>query len=250
MEDVYQNHIKKINEAQEKYINALTEEESKKFLLSIIQDNDNTCLQQNITPTGGSSRESSAMDEILTDSRETVYQHPTVAPDFPGPIRLKSYSANKNKGKHRKWCFCDSFGACNSDNHGVSHVAIDYNYGIGDGRYDIVVAIKHYGFEQYGIGASAWEKFKKAPNAYGHFVSARLSGPNSAGRQNYFQNGNNQTGKSLRGTLGVEVFEKGTSNQIWWGLWYFNYGNLGFGNSWGDQWLRCGHDYNFWFEDI
>ncbi|MDQ0902039.1 hypothetical protein QFZ80_005867 [Paenibacillus sp. V4I7] len=50
------------------------------------------------------------------------------------------------------------------------------------------------------------------------------------------------------GTLGVEVLEKNTTNTIWWGLWYFN---LGFKDhrDWGDQWLRCGHNYGFWLQD-
>ncbi|QUW20906.1 hypothetical protein JSQ81_13905 [Sporosarcina sp. Marseille-Q4063] len=246
MEDVYQKQIKNVEALKEQYLNSLSEEERNKYLLSILRDI--PYLRQNPVMLRNQDFKYSTRE-----SRETVYQCATISSDScqNPPIRLKYYEATKN-GNFRARCFCDAVSTCPSDYNGISWVSTYYNYGKGDGRYDIEVSINHFGLEYYGIGDSAWDKFIRAPIAYQHFTSARLSG-GEGGRGDYgdyFQNGNNQTKGPNTGTLGVKVFEKGTMNQIWWGLWYFNYGNLGFGNSWGDAWMRCGHDYEFRFDDI
>lgn len=163
------------------------------------------------------------------------------------PVVLINYWAEKNPNFRRR-CGCDSFGSCPSTNHGTSYVAVDYNHRKGPGKYNIRVWIKHYGKEYYGrwnTFEERWRKFQNAPRSYTHFTSAILSGPNASGRQNYFRNGHNDTPGLRTGTLGLEVYDKRTGRSVWRALYYFD---SGFG-SFGREWLRCGHDYGFQFED-
>ncbi|MDM8151634.1 hypothetical protein [Priestia megaterium] len=156
-------------------------------------------------------------------------------------IKLVEASAEKN-GNFRRRCGCDSFGSCPSSNHGESFVTIDYK-----GKYNVRVWIKHYGKENYGKGDTfekRWDSFQRAPASYNHFTSPIISGPGKSG--GYFQNGNNNTPGLRTGTLGLEAYDKGTGNWVWRVLYHFD---GGFG-SWGNQWLRCGHDYLFRFQDV
>ncbi|MED3977161.1 hypothetical protein P4639_27805 [Priestia megaterium] len=161
------------------------------------------------------------------------------------PVILQNSRATKN-GNFRSRCGCGSIESCSSENHGKSYVNIDYNYGVGKGKYKIRVSINHYGADYYGNNHEiAWNKFINAPNAYHLFTTHKLDGPGAPGRGGYFQSGNNDTPGRHTGALGLEVFDRNTDKTVWTALWYFK---NGFGN-WGDQWLRCGHDYAFWFKD-
>ncbi|EPY6430556.1 hypothetical protein [Clostridium sporogenes] len=166
------------------------------------------------------------------------------------PVILVNSWANKNPN-FRKRCGCDDVSSCPSTNFGTSYVAVDYNHGVGPGKYKIKVWIKHYGKEYYGKPGTfeeRWRKFQNAPRAYNHFSTDILPGPGAPGRQGYFRNGNNDTPASPyrnTGTLGLEVYDKRTNKSIWRALYYFD---QGFGN-WGREWLRCGHDYGFQFRD-
>ncbi|MFC5649026.1 hypothetical protein ACFPYJ_07760 [Paenibacillus solisilvae] len=150
------------------------------------------------------------------------------------PVEFE-YKATKNP-KFRDRCGCDDFGTCNSEWHGKSYISIAYG-----GKYDMVIHLNHYGLEYYGTESDAWEKFIHAPNTYHLWTS-----PKGNGGAGFFYSGNNDTPGEHTGALGVEIFEKESDQQLWWGLWYFS---EGFGNDWGQEWLRCGHDYDFWFKD-
>ncbi|MEH7644314.1 hypothetical protein [Bacillus toyonensis] len=145
-------------------------------------------------------------------------------------------------------CNCDGSGECSSYNHGKSYMAIDYNYGKGPGKYDIVVTIKRYGQEYYGLGEDAWYRFEHAPSTYTGNRTAKLGGPSAPGREFYFFNGNNETNGLRTGTIGVELFDKITGESVGGGLWYLNDGFPPL--PWGREWYRCGQDYDIWFEDI
>lgn len=163
------------------------------------------------------------------------------------PVILADFWANKNHKKFREQCGCTPGGSCSSKNRGVSFVAVDYNFGVGPGKYDIQVCINHYGKEYYGTENTfekRWYKFKHAPLAYIHFCTQKLSGPNAPGRQGLFQNDNNETYGKQTGTLGLEVFDKRTGESVYRSLYYFE---TGF--PWGEEWLRCGHNYGFQFKD-
>ncbi|OLS35448.1 hypothetical protein [Bacillus sp. MRMR6] len=185
----------------------------------------------------------------------TLQQRPIIVPDEVSseeyrqnaPVVLINSWATKNPN-FRKRCGCDDVSTCPSTNHGQSYAAVDYNYGKGPGKYNIKVWIKHYGKENYGKWPTfeeRWRQFQRAPIAYNHFQTAILPGPNAPGRQGYFRNGNNQTPGLRTGTLGLEVYDKRTGSSVWRSLYYFD---QGFG-SFGREWLRCGHDYGFQFED-
>lgn len=184
-----------------------------------------------------------------------LVQRPIISPDDVSsveyrqnaPVILVNSWAERNPN-FRKRCGCDDFGSCPSTNHGTSYAAVDYNHGVGPGKYNIKVWIKHYGKEYYGTPNTfeeRWRKFQNAPRAYNHFKTEILSGPGAPGRQGYFENGNNQTRGLRTGTLGLEVYDKTTGKSVWRSLYYFD---QGFGD-WGREWLRCGHDYGFQFKD-
>ncbi|WP_394548830.1 hypothetical protein [Priestia aryabhattai] len=184
-----------------------------------------------------------------------LVQRPIIIPDDvssaeereTAPVILTQSWATRN-ANFRSRCGCDSIGSCPSTNHGQSYAAVDYNYGVGPGKYNIRVWIKHYGKENYGQGDTfekRWNSFQRAPNSYNHFTTSILSGPGAPGRAGYFKNGNNDTPGLRTGTLGLEVYDKRTGNSVWRALYYFD---GGFGN-WGREWLRCGHDYGFEFKD-
>lgn len=187
-----------------------------------------------------------------------LVQGPIITPDDASsdeyrqeaPVILANFWANKNSNFRRR-CGCDAFGSCPSTNFGTSYAAVDYNFGVGPGKYKIKVWIKHYGKEYYGSRPTfeeRWRLFQRAPKSYNHFSTAILPGPGAPGRAGYFQNGNNNTPHSPyrnTGTLGLEVYDKVTNKSIWRALYYFE---EGFGD-WGREWLRCGHDYGFQFRD-
>ncbi|MED0945965.1 hypothetical protein [Bacillus mycoides] len=163
------------------------------------------------------------------------------------PVELVNHWVSKNRN-FRGRCGCSQHGPCSSLNRGNSYVAVDYNHGVGPGKYNIQVCIKHYGKEYYGkenTFEKRWNKFKRAPSSYVHFCTNKLSGPNAPGRQGYFQNDNNDTPGRQTGTLGLEVFDKRTGASVYRALYYFVnvFPNL------GDEWLRCGHDFGFQFKD-
>lgn len=163
------------------------------------------------------------------------------------PVILVNSWAEKNPN-WRARCGCSQHGTCSTLNRGKSYAAVDYNHGVGPGKYKIKVWIKHFGKEYYGkpsTFAERWRKFKNAPASYTHFQTDILSGPNAPGRQGYFMNDNNDTVGPQTGTLGLEVYDKNTGEHVWGSLYYFD---EGFGN-WGNEWLRCGHDYGFQFKD-
>lgn len=157
-------------------------------------------------------------------------------------VKLDQAGASKN-GNWRSRCGCDRTGICTTSQHGTSYVAVDYNLGRGRGKYDIRAVINHYGRDYY----ENWEDFQFAfeNSTYGLVRTGRLYGQGSPGREGYFSTGGNQTPGDHDGTLGVEVFDPGTNNRLYWALWDFNSG----WQNWGDQWLHCGHDYGFWFSD-
>ncbi len=162
------------------------------------------------------------------------------------PVKMVNGRVAKNANM-RSRCGCGSVGSCSSTNHGKSYLDIDYNYGKGPGKYNILITVKRYGEEYYGTDQNAWYRFQHAPFSYTGNRTSKLGGPGAPGRGFYFQNGNNQTPGLRTGALGVEVFDKATGNSLGWGLWYFT---AGWNNEWGKEWYRCGHDYSFWFEDI
>lgn len=184
----------------------------------------------------------------------TTVQRPIIIPDEvssefreDAPVVLVNSWAEKNPN-FRGRCGCNPVGTCSSLNRGTSYVAVDYNHGVGPGKYNIKVWIKHYGKEYYGrhsTHAERWRSFIRAPASYNHFQTSILTGPNSPGRQGYMQNDNNDTPGLQTGTLGLEVYDKKTGKSVWRSLYYFD---SGFG-SWGREWLRCGHDYGFQFKD-
>jgi len=182
-------------------------------------------------------------------------QRPIIIPDEvssveyrqSAPVILVNSWANKNPN-FRGRCGCDSIGTCSSLNRGQSYAAVDYNYGVGPGKYNIKVWIKHYGKDYYGkpnTFEERWRLFQHAPLSYNHFQTKIITGPGSPGREGYFQNDNNDTPGLQTGTLGLEVYDKKTGNSVWRSLYYFD---EGFGQ-WGKEWLRCGHDYGFEFKD-
>nr|WP_088325874.1 hypothetical protein [Bacillus cereus] len=161
------------------------------------------------------------------------------------PIKMVNGRVEQNPNM-RSRCGCDNFGPCSTYNHGQSYLAVDYNHGIGPGKYNILITVQRYGEEYYGTGQDAWYRFQHAPGTYTGNRTSKLGGPGAAGREFYFRNGNNQTPGLRTGALGVEVFDKRTDRSLGWGLWYFT---AGWSNDWGREWYRCGQDYGFWFED-
>ena len=160
-------------------------------------------------------------------------------------MKLSGTLAKKNPN-FRSRCRCDQTGPCNSAGWGSSYVTIDYNYKHLVSNYRIVVRLRHYGIDYYKRNNDVWTGFVKAPAAYCLWTSSILSGPAAPGRDGYFMTGNNQTPPPPTGTVGVEaVVPDGSNRLVWWGLWDFNAG----WDDWGKEWLRCGHDYWFWFED-
>ncbi|WP_155894683.1 hypothetical protein [Bacillus sp. 37MA] len=93
-------------------------------------------------------------------------------------------------------CGCSSIGACSDLNRGKSYAAVDYNHGVGPGKYNIKVWIKHHGKEYYGKHATheqRWSSFINAPRSHNLFSTSILTGPSSPGREDYFDNDNNDT---------------------------------------------------------
>lgn len=227
MTSVYMKHIESVRAEQAEFVATLTEQEKTEFLLCLLFD---------------AGRRGVADDSIVSkiSPQSPEFQ---IASSNAAPIRMTGAQAFKENFRAR--CGCDQVSDCSSESHGTAYVDVDYNYGVGRGRYDIVVRIRHYGRDMYGVGPDAWDNFVNAALANRLWKSDRLFGPGSPGRGGYFDSGNNQTPGRHTGALGVEVFEPGTDNQIWWGIWYFEDG----WGDWGDQWLRCGHTYNFWFAD-
>ncbi len=220
-------------EQLESYVNALTDEEKTEFLLSILSDYIDQ--KQDVEST---------LIESAPIPRDPEVQSTREAP--PGS-RLYIHSATARKKNLHRRCGCGSLGTCNSETHGTSFVSLVYNSEFTpENRYEIVVRINHYGRDYYGTGENAWGRFINAPSTYKLFISTRLFGPNNNTGGGYFQSGNNQTPGDHFGTLGIEVFKPGTDEQVWWGLWYFHDSWPG-PNNWGNQWLRCGHDYLFSF---
>ncbi|QTH45343.1 hypothetical protein J4772_13580 [Cohnella sp. LGH] len=176
------------------------------------------------------------------------------------PIILTHCSAHKIKKKFRKWCGCGDLGTCDSTDHGTAYIATDYNTGMGKGFYDIIVYLRHYPISQFEVpnnNSKTWDNFKNGSNNYMLWKSAILYGPNVPGRDGNFQTGHNDTPGHLHiGTIGVEVIRTEWNcddnvmerKTIWWALWDFHKGWRG-PNNWGNEWLRCGHELDFWFRD-
>ncbi|MCY9005649.1 hypothetical protein [Peribacillus frigoritolerans] len=184
----------------------------------------------------------------------TLDQRPIIIPDSSSgnlrnaPVKLAEYWATKNPN-FRKRCGCDDIGSCSSLNHGESYATVGYR-GVGRGKYRIQVQINHNGKEYYGAESNfekQWYLFKNSPHPTHLFKTNILfAGADAPGREGYFRTGDNNTSGRHTGTLGLEVFDKHTNKSIFRALYFFE---NGFGNNWGDQWLRCGHDFYFIFED-
>lgn len=215
------------------YVAAISEKEAKKFLVDVLTES-----------ASYETRKANTM--LITPELNAGNVIASVSMGKTAPIKLRQVLAFKSNFRSR--CGCDSIGSCNSESHGTAYADVDYNYGINNrGKYDIIVRINHYGLNYYTKDPNkAWIRFRDAPISYHLWSSSKLSGPGNPGRGGYFQNGNNNTPGEHTGTLGVEVYEPTSNRQIWWGLWYFDDG----WGDWGNQWLRCGHTYNFWFEDM
>ncbi|MGN7232841.1 hypothetical protein ACTHQ0_23965 [Priestia megaterium] len=171
--------------------------------------------------------------------------YPSVKKNNDNLVKLRKASASKNGNMHDR-CGCDEHDTCSSENHGESYVDVDYNYGIGEGKYKIIVRIKHNGIDYYGTGSDAWEKYMHVQRSHNLFETGKLTRPGDTNhRGGYFMSGSNDTYGDHNGALGLEVLDKNSEEQLWWAIWYFDQG----WGDWGSQWLRCGHGYGFWFED-
>jgi hypothetical protein len=234
MKSVEQTHAELVEAERAAYISALDEVERSAFLLSILND----------TGHSDPGEESSEIHEATPASDEAELAIAmTASSDTSAPVKLTKALAFKKNFRAR--CGCDQVGTCNSESHGTSYVDMDYNHGVGRGKHDVVCYIRHYGVDVYGTGPNMWAKFMNASKSARLFQSARLFGPGSPGRGGYFGSGNNQTAGRHTGTLGLAVYKPGTNDLEYWACYCFT---AGWGD-WGDQWLRCGHTYNFWFAD-
>ncbi|WHZ05853.1 hypothetical protein QNH48_15030 [Neobacillus sp. YX16] len=198
------------------FISTLTEKEKDQFIFSILSD------------------------DYLVENRYFPFEgEPDVS--APGNPKIVLYGCGATKNPRCASRCGASY--CRSIEHGESFCTTDYNADIGRrGNYDIIVYIRH---GQFGTDSDTWRKFTNCASARKLFRTDTLTGPQSPGRGKPFLSGNNNTSGRHTGSLAIEAFEPGTSNSVWWGIWYFN---SGFGE-WGDEWLRCGHDYWFLFRD-
>ncbi|MGX5528549.1 hypothetical protein [Bacillus toyonensis] len=180
---------------------------------------------------------------------ENLYYPPSVSKDNKILVKLSAVGAREyGLLEYRRLCGCSLTGECHSSNHGKSNVDVAYSsMPVKDGNYFIQVVFKRFGLGVYGDGQDAWDKFENASsaNSAAGGRTSFLGGPYDPGRSFQFPNGNNQTNGLRTGALGLGIYSKRNMELVSWALWYFD---GGWGN-WGNEWYRCGHKYDFWFDD-
>lgn len=236
-------HLIGLNEAnteRSEYLASLTDAERTEYLMQLLSESDG--LQ-----TIGQTEDDSSGRLALVTSTARPPDEQSLEVESAGLLATGIKLAGKRWARNARWrtrCGCDQTSPCTTSNHGTSYVAVDYNYGIGRGAFDIVVYIRHYGRDYFE--GRPWDQFVNCAAAYKLWRSGRLFGPGAPGRGGYFSSGNNQTGGDHKGTLGVAAYLPGTETLAWTGRWYFDEP----GSEWGTEWLHCGKDYAIWLEDV
>jgi hypothetical protein len=238
MKNLYLAAIDEVRAERDEYLATLTEAERTAYLKQLLSETD--------PPRALNTENDFVRSLAFTDAEGLPPDEQSVEIEDASVLATRIRFAGGNHVNSPNWrsrCGCDQTGPCTTLKHGTSYVAVDYNYGIGRGAFDIVVYIRHYGRDYFGN--RPWDQFVNCAAAYKLWRSGRLTGPGSPGREGYFSSGNNQTAGDHKGTLGVAAYLPGTDTMAWNCRWYFD----GPGDGWGAEWLHCGKDYNIWLAD-
>jgi len=159
-------------------------------------------------------------------------------------VPLTAVGESVRNDNWRSRCYCSPIDSCSTTRAGNGFMHLIYGRTTtGRSKYEVRLGLWDHHASHWGVDGNAWNRMVNSHGALKYRTLYQKDG-NHPGEGSYYSNVWDSGGSFARvATISVQVFKRGASQGL--GTWLYNPAF----NETGYEWLHCGKDISFYFED-